>query len=70
MQIETKSVPGSVMGVREAAKEIGVHYVTLYRWVKDSEIVYVTFGGSIFIPTLEVERLKKERKGGSLKTKE
>jgi len=53
--------PGDVLSVREAAKELGVHYVTLYRWVQANDVVYITFGGTIFIPVLEVERLKKER---------
>ena len=49
------------MSGRDAANELGVHFTTLYRWVKSNKIVYVTFGGSIFIPVLEVERIKKER---------
>ena len=53
--------PGDVMSVRDAAREIGVHYVTVYRWVRERKIVYITFGGSIFIPTLEIERLTRER---------
>jgi len=53
--------PGDVMSVRDAAREIGVHYVTVYRWVRERKIVYITFGGSIFIPALEVERLTRER---------
>lgn len=53
--------PGDVLSGRDAANAIGVHFTTIYRWVQKREIVYVTFGGSIFIPVLEVERLKKER---------
>ena len=49
------------MTVRAAAKQLGVHYVTLYRWINANGVVYITFGGTIFIPFLEVERLKKER---------
>ena len=53
--------PGDVLSVRDAAKEIGTHYVTLYRWVTARKVVFITFGGNIFIPVLEVERLKRER---------
>lgn len=53
--------PGDVLSVRDAAREIGAHFTTLYRQVQKGKIVYVTFGGNIFIPVLEVERIKKER---------
>lgn len=53
--------PGGVLSGRDAANEIGVHFTTIYRWVLKHEIVYITFGDSIFIPVLEVERIKKER---------
>lgn len=55
--------PGDVLSVRDAAREIGTHFTTLYRQVQKGKIVYVTFGGNIFIPVLEVERIKKARKG-------
>ena len=53
--------PGDVLSARDAAREIGVHYTTVYRWVQSGDIVYVTFGGSIFIPVLEAERIKREK---------
>ena len=53
--------PGDVLSARDAARELKVHFTTVYRWVQSGEIVYITFGGSIFIPVLEVERLKRER---------
>lgn len=53
--------PGGVLSVRDAAREIGTHFTTLYRWVEANKVVYITFGGNIFIPVLEVERLKRER---------
>jgi len=57
----TTTNPGDVLSVRAAAKETGIHFTTLYRWVRDEQIVYITFGGSIFIPVLEVQRLKREK---------
>ena len=52
--------PGDVLSARDAANKIGVHFTTIYRWVQRNEIVYITFGGSIFIPALEVERIRRE----------
>jgi len=46
--------------VRQAAKQIGVHYTTIYRWIDAGTILSINFGGIIFIPRSEVERLKKE----------
>jgi len=56
-----KLQPGGVLSARDAAREIGVHFTTVYRWVQSGDIVYITFGGSIFIPVLEVERRKREK---------
>ncbi|MDO9574128.1 MAG: hypothetical protein Q7I94_03955, partial [Candidatus Contubernalis sp.] len=53
--------PGDVLSVRNAAREVGAHFTTLYRQVQKGKIVYVNYGGSIFIPVLEVERLKREK---------
>lgn len=52
---------GNVLTVIDAASEIGVHYTTLYRWIDHDEVAFVTFGRTIFIPYLEVERLKKAK---------
>ena len=52
---------GKVIQVLEAANELGVHFTTVYRWVQAGKIVYVTFGDTLFIPVLEVERLKKNK---------
>ncbi|MBA7713401.1 hypothetical protein ES703_122403 [subsurface metagenome] len=52
---------GKVVPVIDAANEIGVHFTTLYRWIQAGKIVYVTFGDTIFIPVLEVERIKKNK---------
>ena len=52
---------GDVVTVRDAANDLGIHYVTLYRWVEAGKVVYIRFGGILFIPVLEVERLKREK---------
>ncbi len=49
------------MTVRHAAKQIGVHFTTVYRWIDAKTILNINFGGILFIPKSEVERIKKER---------
>ena len=52
---------GDVLSVNAAAREIGVRNVTLYRWTQAGKASYVMFGGIMFIPVTEVERLRKEK---------
>ena len=47
--------------VRQAAKQIGVHFTTIYRWVDAGTILSINFGGILFIPTSEVVRLKNKK---------
>jgi len=49
------------MTARRAAKQIGVHFTTIYRWVKAGTILSINFGGILFIPKSEIERLKEQR---------
>ena len=58
---ETKIIenPGDCLTVINAAKELGVHHTTVYRWIDDGKITAVSFGGIIFIPRSEVDRIKK-----------
>lgn len=48
------------MTVPAAAKELGKSKVTLYRWIDEGKILHIKFGGILFIPVSEVERLNKE----------
>jgi excisionase family DNA binding protein len=48
-----------VLSVNQAAKELGKHVATIYRWRNAGEILGVEFGGILFIPKSEVERVKK-----------
>jgi len=52
---------GDVTTVMDAAKELGVHFSTLYRWIEKGNVVYLRFGGIVFVPVAEIARLKKER---------
>lgn len=47
-----------LFSIAQAAKELSVARLTIYRWIKASKIISVRFGGFLFIPKSEVERLK------------
>ncbi|MFH1560014.1 MAG: excisionase family DNA-binding protein [Chloroflexota bacterium] len=44
-----------------AAKEIGVHKVTLWRWIRDGKLETYRVGREVLIGKDTVERLKQER---------
>ena len=52
---------GDVLTVSKASEEIGMHHVTLYKWINDGKVAHVEFGGVFFVPVGEVERLKREK---------
>jgi len=45
----------------EAARMIGIGYVTVYRWIKAGKLIPVRVDKRTLIPKSEIERLKKER---------
>ncbi len=47
--------------VPQAAKQIGVHFATIYRWIDAGKILSIRLGGILFIPKSEIERLRKEK---------
>lgn len=47
--------------VADAATALGKHIATIYRWHEAGQIVAVKFGGILFIPKSEIERLKNEQ---------
>ena len=50
------------MTARQAAKQLGVHFTTIYRWIDAGTILSINFGGILFVPRSEVERLKNNEK--------
>ncbi|MBA7675735.1 hypothetical protein ES703_83972 [subsurface metagenome] len=58
------------MTVRQAAKQIGVHFTTVYRWIYAGRILNINFGGILFIPESEVGRLKNEKTAELVKTQQ
>lgn len=49
--------------VPQAAKQLGKPKMTLYRWVKNGKVIAVRFGGILFVPMSEIERLKNQAAG-------
>jgi len=56
----TTQITDDPMTARQAAKQIGVHFTTIYRWIESNKIAWIRFGGILFIPRSEVRRLQKE----------
>jgi len=61
MTRELRVMTDDFITVPEAAKQLGKPKVTLYRWIEANKLIAVTFGGILFVPRSEVERLKKEQ---------
>lgn len=56
--------PDDLVTVPKAAKQLGHHKTTLYRWWKAKKLYLVEIGGILFIPVSEIERLKNEEATG------
>ena len=50
-----------LLSIAQAAKELKVARLTVYRWIKASKLISVRFGGFLFIPKSEVDRLVGKR---------
>lgn len=50
-----------LVSVPKAAKELGVHFTTVYRWIRKGEIHPFTIGTQDFITTTDLKTLKKRR---------
>jgi excisionase family DNA binding protein len=59
--MEIKVTTSDLVSVAQAARELGKHRATVYRWVEDGIIVGIKLAGSLFIPKSEVERLKNSQ---------
>ena len=47
-----------ILSVAEAARLLSKPRLTIYRWVKSGGIIGLKFGGTLYIPRSEVERIK------------
>ena len=52
---------GDLVSVPQAAKELGVHFATVYRWIDKGRIRPFRIGGQVFVTLDEVRQLKEQR---------
>jgi excisionase family DNA binding protein len=50
-----------LLSVPQAAKQLGVHFATLYRWIDKGRVRPLRIGGQVFVTRDEVRALKKQR---------
>lgn len=53
-----------LVSIRRAAKELGVHFVTVYRWIYKGEVIPFRIGKQVFLTVEDVRRLKEQREQG------
>lgn len=51
-----------LVSVPQAAKELGVHFTTVYRWIKKGKIQPFTIGTQVFITAADLKSLKQRRR--------
>ena len=50
-----------LISIPQAAKQLGVHFTTVYRWIKQGKVVPFTIGTQDFLTATAVKQLEKER---------
>jgi len=50
-----------LMSVPQAAKELGVNFSTVYRWIDKGKIRPFRIGGQVFVTVDEIRTLKEQR---------
>ena len=56
-----KVMTDDLLPVGKAAKALGQHRTTVYRWVEAGKIVAIKLGGILFIPKSEIQRVKSNQ---------
>ena len=49
-----------VLEPAEAAKQLGIGYATIYRWMKSGKIIAIYVSGKALIPKSEIARFEKK----------
>ena len=57
-----------LLSVPRAAKELGVHFATLYRWIDKGKIHPFRIGGQVFVTVDEIRVLKEARERENVTT--
>ncbi len=50
-----------LLSVPQAAKQLGVHFATVYRWIEKGRIHPFRIGGQVFVTVDEIRALKEQR---------
>ena len=50
-----------LMSVKDASEALNRPRITLYRWIEKGKLFAIRFGGILYIPVSEVERLKNNQ---------
>lgn len=50
-----------LVAIPQAAKEIGVNFSTIYRWIKNGKVRPFRIGAQVFLTVDDVKALKEER---------
>ena len=59
MDTVIKVTTSDVLSVQEAANAIGCSRLAVYRWIEKGKIIGLRFGGILYVPVSEVERVKE-----------
>jgi len=68
--MEIKVVTNDLLSVAQAARELGRPRSTIYRWADAGKIIGIKLGGTLFIPTSEVKRLKNKKTAEAAKSQQ
>ncbi|MBW2562250.1 MAG: helix-turn-helix domain-containing protein [Deltaproteobacteria bacterium] len=53
-----------LLSVPQAAKELGVHFATVYRWIDKGKVRPFRIGGQVFITADDLKALKEHKVEG------
>lgn len=51
---------GDLLGINEAAKALGIHRITLWRWGRSGKITILHFGNVSYVLRSEVEAIQND----------
>jgi len=59
--MEINVTTDDLMSVQQAAAYLNKPRLTIYRWITKGQLLSVKFGGILYVPKSEVERIKNAR---------
>ena len=58
-----------LISIPKASEIIGVHFTTLYRWVKDGKLNAIKIGGQTYLDAAQVKKMKMKQPQSTGKTR-